>query len=102
MFTAIHDFGVELLISGHDHNYERFAPQDPAGSFDPDGGVRQFVVGTGGRSVDPISEPALNSEVTDDETYGVLELRLYENGYEWAFLAEPGASFTDSGRNACH
>src|ERR687897_2641487 len=103
MWEALYEAGAEMVLSGHEHNYERFAPQDPSGKADPEGGIRQFVVGTGGGASDyPILEPLPNSEVQNDETYGVLKLTLRPKGYEWRYLSAEGGEFSDSGRARCH
>jgi hypothetical protein len=103
MWEALYESGAEVVLSGHEHNYERFAPQDPSGKADPEGGIRQFVVGTGGGASDyPILEPLPNSEVQNDESYGVLKLTLLPKGYEWRFLSAGGGEFTDSGSGRCH
>jgi hypothetical protein len=103
MWEGLYEAGAEVVLSGHEHNYERFAPQDPSGNADPEGGIRQFVVGTGGGASDyPILEPLANSEVHNDESYGVLKLTLRPKGYEWRFLSAEGGEFTDSGSARCH
>ena len=94
--------GAELFLSGHDHNYERFAPQSPAGRSDLAKGIRQFVVGTGGKNPRPLRSEQPNSEVRNDDAFGVLELKLHPKGYEWRFVPEQDATFTDSGSGACH
>jgi hypothetical protein len=99
---ALHDAAVELLLSGHNHQYERFAPQDPAGRRDDARGVRQFVVGTGGNGHYPFGPAAPHSEVRHTGTYGVLRLALHPDRYEWRFVPEPGADFTDAGTGRCH
>jgi hypothetical protein len=91
-----------VVLSGHEHNYERFAPQDPEGRADPQRGIREFVVGTGGKSHYPIVNPIANSEVQNDETYGVLKLTLHPHSYEWQFVPVESESFTDSGSDRCH
>jgi hypothetical protein len=101
LFTLLYDEGAELVLNGHDHNYERFAPQDPEGELDLAGGIRQFVVGTGGKGVDPIPDAEPNSEARFNETLGVLQLKLYDVGYEWEFIPEAGSTFTDAGANSC-
>ena len=81
-----------MVLSGHEHNYERFAPQNPGGREDPERGIRQFVVGTGGgKGTYPILDPLSNSEVHNDDTYGVLELTLRPEGYDWEFVPVEGA-----------
>jgi hypothetical protein len=94
--------GAELILNGNNHFYERFAPQDPGGKADPARGLREFIVGTGGRSHEPLEAPAANSEVRNDQTFGFLELTLRPDGYDWQFVAEPGSTFTDSGSGTCH
>jgi hypothetical protein len=94
--------GVDVVLNGHDHIYERFAPQTPAGAADPQRGVREFLVGTGGKVLTSIQTVRANSEVRDASTFGVLELSLYPNGYGWRFVPEAGKSFTDSGFGLCH
>jgi hypothetical protein len=101
-WELLHQAGAEIVLSGHDHNYERFAPQDPEGNADPERGIRQFVVGTGGFGHYFIPGILPNSEARDGSTYGVLILRLFEGRYEWEFLPVPGGTFTDSGSGACH
>jgi hypothetical protein len=92
-----------VVLSAHEHNYERFAPQNPRGREDPEGGIRQFVVGTGGgKGTYPIRDPIPHSEVHDDETYGVLKLTLRAESYEWRFVPAEGGAFTDSGSARCH
>jgi Calcineurin-like phosphoesterase len=103
MWEALYESGAEVVLSGHEHNYERFAPQDPSGKANPEGGIRQFVVGTGGGASDyPILEPLANSEVQNDETYGVLKLTLRPKSYEWRYLSAEGGEFTDTGSARCH
>ncbi len=101
LWQALYDAGAELVLSGHDHDYERFAPQDAQGNPDA-AGMRQFVVGTGGKNHYAISALSANSEVHNDDTFGVLKLVLRSDGYDWQFLPEPGKTFTDSGTSACH
>lgn len=102
LYTALYEHGVEVLLSGHDHSYERFAPQDPEGEADLEYGIRQFVVGTGGIPLRSFSEFQPNSEVRTGEAHGVLRLQLYSDGYDWEFLSVEGSTFYDSGRGYCH
>jgi acid phosphatase type 7 len=103
LWEALYEAGADVVLSGHEHNYERFAPQTPAGRADPQRGIREFVVGTGGgKGHYPISEPIAISEVHNDETYGVLKLTLRPKSYEWRFVPEEGETFTDSGSARCH
>src|ERR671931_1157180 len=94
--------GAELLLNGDEHNYERFAPQTPQGAADPTHGIREFVVGTGGQDLRPFGTKIANSEVRQDDTFGVLELTLLPTSYTWQFIPEAGGTFTDSGSSPCH
>jgi hypothetical protein len=94
---------ADVILNGHDHIYERFAPQDPSGNYDPTNGIREFIVGTGGADHTSIATVAANSEVRDTTTYGVLELTLHPTSYDWTFVPDTGSgSFTDSGSASCH
>ena len=93
--------GADVVLVGHDHDYERFAPQDANGHRDLDRGLRQFVVGTGGHSLRRFPRIAPNSEVRDASSFGVLELTLGSDAYAWRFRPAVG-SFTDSGSTSCH
>jgi hypothetical protein len=102
LWQALYDHGAELVLSGHDHNYQRYAPQNSTGAADANG-IREFVVGTGGKQhygVDP--GPIENREVANGDTYGVLKLTLHPSSYDWRFEPEAGGSFTDTGTTACH
>ncbi|WP_051324795.1 metallophosphoesterase [Candidatus Solirubrobacter pratensis] len=101
IWEDLYNAGADVVLNGHDHAYERLAPQDPGGTRDPVRGIREFVVGTGGRSLQRAVAPAPNSEVRHG-SYGVLQLKLGKGGYRWAFVSEAGVGFTDSGANACH
>jgi acid phosphatase type 7 len=94
--------GVDLALVGHDHDYERFAPQDGTGQRDDARGLRQIVVGTGGAQLTPLRLARPNSEVNDNSTHGVLKLVLKETGYEWEFLPVAEGGFTDHGAARCH
>jgi hypothetical protein len=102
MWRVLHDAGVELAIAGHDHDYERFAPQGPDGERDDAAGVRQFVVGTGGTHLREFEDVRANSEARDDDTLGVLRLALARDGYGWDFVPVAGGDFTDTGTGRCH
>jgi hypothetical protein len=92
--------GADVVLTGHDHIYERFAPQNSSGAADPQG-IRQFVVGTGGASLYGIGSVKANSEVRGTDAYGVLKLQLHAAGYDWEFVPVEGANFNDSGSAAC-
>src|SRR3990172_8187475 len=81
LWQALYDFDADVVLAGHEHNYERFARQDPLGIADPVRGIRQFVIGSGGRSHYPITNPIANSEIQNDNTYGVLKLTLHPDSY---------------------
>lgn len=102
-WRALYDAGAELVINGHDHDYERFAPQDPAGNADPARGIREFVVGTGGRShygLLDVKDP--NYEAGNATDFGVLRIRLAETSYSWEFVAVNGAVLDSGGPIACN
>lgn len=94
--------GSEIVLSAHDHSYERFAPQTPTAKTDAKRGIREFVVGTGGKNLYPFVATQANSEVRNNDTYGVLQLTLHTNSYSWQFLPIQGQTFTDSGSGMCH
>jgi acid phosphatase type 7 len=100
-WRALYDAGADLVLNGHDHNYQRLAPQDPDGRLDTSRGIRQIVVGSGGKSL-VASDPVPNTEVNHSSTYGVLKLTLRPARYEWKFVPEAGRTFTDSGSTSCH
>jgi hypothetical protein len=102
LWQALYDAGAEVIMSGHDHNYQRYAPQDPAGKADPARGIRQFVVGTGGKSLYDIEKSNANREAASDKAYGVLKLTLNASSYEWEFIATERGRFADSGSGTCH
>jgi acid phosphatase type 7 len=102
LWEILYAGGVDVVLNGHDHNYQRFAPQDPQRRADPEDGIREFVVGTGGRSNYQISQPIANTEVYNDYTYGVLELTLHPKSYDWEFVPVEGETFSDSGVARCH
>lgn len=102
LWQALYDFGADVVIVGHDHTYERFAPQTSSGQLDMARGIRQFVAGTGGASLYEWATIAANSEVRNNTTKGVLKLTLFADRYEWQFVPVAGSSFTDSGSASCH
>ena len=102
IWKILYDNDVDLILNGHDHIYERFAPQTPDGLFDPVRGIRQFTVGTGGSNHTSLVTIAANSEVRNADTFGVLKLTLRLTGYDWDFVPEPGGTFTDDGSQECH
>lgn len=99
LFRILYNAGADVLLSGHDHLYERFAPQDPEGRADPARGLRQFVVGTGGVPLYDFAVVKPNSEARL-KTHGVIRLTLMGDRYQWEFLPVSGAG--DTGVQACH
>jgi 3',5'-cyclic AMP phosphodiesterase CpdA len=93
--------GADVILTGHDHIYERFAPQTSDGAADPRG-IREFVVGTGGASLYGLGSVKPNSEVRGVGTYGVLKLKLHASAYDWEFIPVEGGDFGDSGSAACN
>ena len=101
-WQALYDANADVIVAGHDHDYERFAPQNPDGVADAKRGIREFVVGTGGKNQRPFGAAKPNSEVRNSDAFGVLRLTLRPNGYDWQFIPVAGKSFTDSGTGSCH
>jgi hypothetical protein len=101
LWRTLHAAGVDLVLNGHEHNYERFAPLDPDERLDPDRGIRQFVAGTGGRSLYEFGEPKPGSERRIDDSFGVLELTLGAEGYAWRFVSSADRVL-DEGSGDCH
>jgi hypothetical protein len=102
LFQALYEANADVVVNGHDHDYERFAPQTPDGTEDSKRGIREFVVGTGGKNHRPFGEPKPNSELRDATAFGVLKLTLKPGSYDWQFIPEAGKTFTDSGTGTCH
>lgn len=90
------------MLNGHDHNYQRYAPMTPSGTRDDARGIREFVVGTGGKSRYAVDSSGTNRQVANGDTYGVIKLTLRPGGYDWRFVPEAGKTFTDSGSGSCH
>jgi len=101
-WDALYLYGADVILNGHEHVYERFAPQTPGAVADPTTGIRQFTVGTGGASHYTFGTIQPNSEVRDGTTYGVLKLTLHATSYDWQFVPVAGGTFTDSGTGNCH
>jgi hypothetical protein len=102
-WDALSKAGADVVVNGHDHDYERFAPQDPAGDKDATNGIREFVVGTGGASLTgfrPFFLTAANSELRLSAR-GVIRFTLRDGSYEWQFIATSG-KISDTGRGSCH
>jgi hypothetical protein len=102
LWQTLADARADIVLSGHQHFYERLAPMDAAGNLDAAQGIRSFVVGTGGKSLDHADVRASNSVAYDDTTFGVLELTLHPRSYHWRFRAADGRPFSDAGSAVCH
>jgi len=101
IWNALYAAHADVVLSGHDHIYERFARQSPSGALDTSRGIRQFTVGTGGVNHGGIGTIKANSQVRNTTAYGVLKLRLHSTSYSWRFVPVAGKTFTDSGSNFC-
>jgi acid phosphatase type 7 len=101
-WQALYQADAEVILNGHDHHYERFAPQTPAAELDVKRGIREFVIGTGGKSLRPTLLEQNNSEMRNAQAFGVLKLTLHSNGYSWKFEPIAGQTFTDAGQESCH
>jgi hypothetical protein len=102
LWQIMYDANVDVVLSGSEHIYERFAKQKPNGVADPQRGIREFIVGTGGRGHYSIGTVKANSEVRNTDSFGILKLTLNPNSYNWQFVPEAGKTFTDAGSTACH
>ena len=102
MLRTLYAGGVSVVLKGHDHDYERFAPQNAGGDLDPARGFRAFVVGTGGAPLRPLETRQKNSEFFQADTFGVLKLELYSDRYTWEFLPVGGGSALDAGTGSCN
>jgi hypothetical protein len=101
-WQALQAAHADVVLSAHDHGYERFAPQDDAANLDVRKGIRAFVVGTGGASLTPFRTTQPHSLAQENVTHGVLRMRLRADGYDWAFLAVDGSPARDVGTARCH
>ena len=102
LWQALYDAHADVVINGHDHTYERFAPQTPTGGLDSTRGIREFVVGTGGAEFYNFPTIRAHSEVRQNTTHGVIKLTLRADGYDWKFVPVAGGSFRDAGSGKCH
>ena len=102
IYQALYEAGAEVVVVGHDHNYQRFAPQTADGQLDRQRGIRQFVAGMGGASHYSFSSPIANTEAYNTDTYGVLKLTLGPGTYQWEFVPVAGKTYRDSGSGTCH
>jgi len=93
---------ADVILSGHDHHFERFALQNSEADEDKASGIRQFIVGTGGATLGPVFFRKSNSQTINTKENGVLKLTLKKDSYDWEFVGVPDTSFTDQGSTACH
>ncbi|MBX3064472.1 MAG: metallophosphoesterase [Anaerolineae bacterium] len=102
-WEVLYEYGVDVILNGDVHYYERMMPQTPDGIADPEHGIRQFIVGTGGASLAPNNgaSAAPTSEVRSNATHGVLKMILHPDGYSWQFIPIEGGTFRDSGISSC-
>ena len=101
-WNALYEHGADLILNGHNHHYERFAPQNPSGAADPTYGIRSIIVGTGGAEFYGFGTIKPNSQVRNANAYGIIKLTLRPGSYEWQFVPVAGSTFTDSGSSSCH
>jgi 3',5'-cyclic AMP phosphodiesterase CpdA len=101
IWRALYEFKADLVLTGHDHTYERFAPQDPDAGADPAKGLRQFVIGTGGATLYSFGAARANSEFRGSGSHGIVKFVLDDGTYSWQFLATPGGQVTDQGTASC-
>src|SRR5260221_41956 len=101
IYQALYDFGADVVVAGHDHDYEQFHRQNPDGVLDANG-IKEFVVGTVATTLRPFyAVPPPNTAVRDSATHGVLKLTLHPTSYDWNFIPIAGDTFTDSGSRDC-
>jgi len=102
LWQDLYNAHADVVLNGHEHNYERFAKQSPTGVADPNG-IREIISGTGGASHGyPFGTPLPTSEVRNDSTWGLTKLTLHPTGYDWQFVPIAGSTFTDSGSDTCN
>lgn len=102
IWELLYAHGVDVYVASNDQYYERYALSDPDGNINAATGIRQFIVGTGGRTLRNLANPAPNVEVRDNSTWGVMKFTLDTASYKWEFLPTITGGFTDSGETACH
>jgi len=101
-WQALYAAHADVVLSSHDHTYERFAPQDPYAHLDTANGIREFIVGTGGANHTSFVTVAANSEVRDSTSFGIMEMTLHAKSYDWNFVPDTAGGFTDAGTGTCH
>jgi hypothetical protein len=101
-WNDLYNAGADIVLNGHAHDYERFDPQTSAGAADSAKGLREFVVGTGGKDFHKMGPPIANSATINTSAFGVLKLNLHASSYDWQFVAANGYRYNDSGSANCH
>ncbi len=101
-WRLLYGYGADVVLNGHDHDYERFYRLTPGGALDPTNGIQEFVVGTGGAQHYAISSVAPHSAARNDSTFGVLRMVLRDSSYTWRFMPALGATYSDTGTMTCH
>ncbi|MFE1310639.1 DNRLRE domain-containing protein [Streptomyces sp. NPDC058755] len=102
LVQALYDNNADVIVAGHNHQYERFAPMNPSGQLDTTRGIRHFVAGMGGASHYGFGTIMPNSEARNSDTFGVLKFTLHAGSYDWQFVPEAGKTYSDSGTTSCH
>jgi acid phosphatase type 7 len=102
LYQALYDYNADVVLFGHNHQYERFAPQNPSGGHDAARGLRSFVAGMGGVDHYSFGTIQANSEARNSDTFGLLKFTLHANSYDWQFVPEGGKTYNDSGTGSCH
>jgi hypothetical protein len=102
LFQALYDNNAEIVMAGHNHNYERFAPMNPQGVLDNTRGIQSFVAGMGGVGFYGFGTIQPNSLARNNDTFGVLKMTLHSNSWDWAFVPQAGKTYNDSGSGTCH
>jgi hypothetical protein len=101
LWQALYDYNADVILQGHDHNYQRWAPMNPEGQPDSSRGIRSFVVGTGGKNLYAVGSRS-GLEAKQGDTLGILKLTLRTASYDWAFEPVAGKTYNDSGTGTCH
>ena len=101
VYDRLYEYGVDVILAGHRHHYERLAPMKPDGTSDPVNGFRTFIAGMGGRGGGGTTNQHPLSEIANGSTFGILKMYLYDDSYAWKFIPEAGKTFSDSGSAAC-
>jgi hypothetical protein len=102
LVKVLYNAGADVILNGHEHNYERFAPQMPDGRRDPGRGLTEFVVGTGGKGLSGLGPADPNSVAASDTTFGVLQMTLHPDSYDFVFKSVLAGRFRDAGSARCH